>query len=298
MKRQNNFNSNFIHHLINTSHYDITQNINHLLPNSVFYSTEAAEHLIYLKAAGEIEAPDTFYYAQKNFHSYCIIYTQSGCGLLQQQEENYSIPSGSLCFIDCRFEYSLRATSNWKYKIIFFDGYPVLYYYNLFHEASLPVLSLEKNSSIPLLLRKLIQQNYIEKELINAKLLTVILTRLAVMHKSNVLVNSSAPTYLIQIKEEFDTNFRQPFSLEELSNKYEVNKYRICRDFKKYFDSTPIQYLNLVRLEAAKNLLKASTLTVNEISYQVGFENANYFIQLFKRDSGSTPAVYRKHTII
>ena len=298
MKCQNNFKSNFIHHLINTQHIDITQNINHLLPDPVFYSTEAAEYLIYLKAAGEIEAPDTFHYVQKNFQSYCIIYTQSGCGILHKQDESYSVPTGTLCFIDCRFEYSIRAASNWKYQIIFFDGYPVLYYYNLFHKTSLPILSLDENSSIPQLLNKLVKQNYVEKELINAKLLTVILTRLAVARHGNVPLKPSTPTYLIQIKEEFDTNFHQSFSLDELANVYQINKYRICREFKKYFEATPIQYLNTVRLEAAKKLLKASTLTVNEISYQVGFENANYFIQLFKRNSGATPAVYRKHIII
>ena len=296
MKQQNNFKSNFIHTLINTINFDFTQNINLFLPNAVFYSTEAAEHLIYLKAAGTIEAPDTFHYAQKNFHSYCIIYTQSGCGILQTKKENHSIPSGSLCFIDCRFEYSLRAASNWKYQIIFFDGYPVSYYYNLFHEASSPVLSLENNSSIPLLINKLIQQNYVEREIINAKLLTDILTRLAVTSHHNSLSEPAAPAYLVKIKEGFDTNYNLTFSLDELANEYQINKYRICRDFKKYFAATPIQYLNAVRLEAAKILLKASTLSVNEISYQVGFENANYFIQLFKKDSGTTPAVYRKQT--
>lgn len=297
MKRQNNFKSNFIHTLINTTNFDFIQNINLFLPNAVCYSAEASEHIIYLKAAGTVEAPDTLHYAQKNFHSYCIIYTQSGCGILQIKKENHSIPSGSLCLIDCRFEYSLRAASDWKYQIIFFDGYPVSYYYNLFHETSSPVLSLENTSSIPLLINKLIQQNYVEKELINAKLLTDILTHLAVTRHHSSLSVPSVPAYLVQIREEFDTNYNLTFSLDGLANKYQINKYRICKDFKKYFAVTPFQYLNTVRLEVAKILLGASTLSVNEISYQVGFENPNYFIQLFKKDSGTTPAVYRKQTL-
>ncbi len=297
MKRQNNFKSNFIHTLINITNFDFTQNINLFLPNAFFYSTEAAEHLIYLKAAGTIEAPHTFHYAQKNFHSYCIIYTQSGCGILQIKKENHSIPTGSLCFIDCRFEYSLRAASNWKYQIIFFDGYPVSYYYNLFHETSLPILALENNPSIPLLINKLIQQNYAEKELMNAKLLTDILTRLAITRHHSSLSAPSAPAYLVQIRELFDTNYNLTFSLDGLANEFQINKYRICKEFKKYFAVTPFQYLNTVRLEAAKILLRAGTLSVNEICYQVGFENPNYFIQLFKKDSGTTPAVYRKQTL-
>lgn len=105
------------------------------------------------------------------------------------------------------------------------------------------------------------------------------------------------PSWLIQLKETLDTDYAQHFSLDELSQHFHINKYQICRDFKKYLKTTPLQYINSIRLEHAKELLQNTSLQINEISWQVGFENVNYFIQLFKRENGTTPALYRKKRI-
>lgn len=59
------------------------------------------------------------------------------------------------------------------------------------------------------------------------------------------------------------------------------------------FGSPPVRYLNLRRLEAATHLLLTTDRRIHEISFDVGFENTNHFINLFKRETGTTPQAYR-----
>ena len=63
--------------------------------------------------------------------------------------------------------------------------------------------------------------------------------------------------------------------------------------FKSFTSATFIEYLNRCRLEKAEELLRATDLTVLEISEQAGFENHSYFIRIFKRQYGITPRKYR-----
>lgn len=94
----------------------------------------------------------------------------------------------------------------------------------------------------------------------------------------------------------FDNDYDEPFSLEESANKYHINKYRLCREFSAYFGNTPLQYLNNIRIDQAKDLLINTDEKISTIGQMVGFENTNHFIRLFKSKTGVTPLAYRKMT--
>ena len=55
------------------------------------------------------------------------------------------------------------------------------------------------------------------------------------------------------------------------------------------------RYLMNVRLEKAIDLLRAGNLQISEIAIQCGYENANYFHTVFKKERGVTPNEYRQH---
>ena len=65
------------------------------------------------------------------------------------------------------------------------------------------------------------------------------------------------------------------------------------RSFRKYFGINFVQYLQQVRLDNAKQLLKSSSLTVAEISEKTGFQSLSYFSTIFKRETGLSPNQYR-----
>ncbi|KRE59811.1 helix-turn-helix domain-containing protein [Paenibacillus sp. Soil750] len=66
--------------------------------------------------------------------------------------------------------------------------------------------------------------------------------------------------------------------------------------FKKKLGVSIIQYLHQIRIEHAQRLLRETDRTISEIGERVGFANDNYFIKIFKRSTGATPASYRNRT--
>ena len=90
------------------------------------------------------------------------------------------------------------------------------------------------------------------------------------------------------------TQYGENYSLDELENTYSVSKYRICREFSKYYGASPVQYLNHKRIEEAKKLLLTTNDTIHEIGSKVGIHNTNHFINLFKRETGATPLAFKQ----
>jgi AraC-like DNA-binding protein len=56
---------------------------------------------------------------------------------------------------------------------------------------------------------------------------------------------------------------------------------------------TPIEFIRVLRLKRAAQLLRESQLNVSEIAYQVGFNNPKYFANYFKQEFGVLPSVYQ-----
>lgn len=83
--------------------------------------------------------------------------------------------------------------------------------------------------------------------------ITNILTEMAVYSCHPATHRDTIPDYLREIHHLFDTQYGENYSLDELENTYSVSKYRICREFSKYYGASPVQYLNHKRIEEAKN---------------------------------------------
>lgn len=66
------------------------------------------------------------------------------------------------------------------------------------------------------------------------------------------------------------------------------------RRFAQATGMSPLQYVHTQRLEEAKQLLEASTLSVEAIALEVGYQDAGFFGRLFRRQVGLTPARYRR----
>lgn len=89
-------------------------------------------------------------------------------------------------------------------------------------------------------------------------------------------------------------NYRSNSSLKEAAQDLHYNPAYLGRAFKKETGSTFNDYLATLRMEKAKDLLKNTLLSIDEISMEVGIEHVSYFSTLFKRCTGASPSAYRK----
>ena len=97
---------------------------------------------------------------------------------------------------------------------------------------------------------------------------------------------------IIQSKLYIDKNFSENINLDKIAGRAMVSKFHFIRVFKKYYGSTPNQYLQNVRIEMAKKLLRKGK-SIEEVCYAIGFTSKTSFISLFKKMTGTTPVTYQ-----
>jgi len=91
-------------------------------------------------------------------------------------------------------------------------------------------------------------------------------------------------------------NFRNPdLKLEDVSEKFAISKYYLCRLFKQDTGYTFTHYVNLLRIREAQRLLRETDEKVVTISEMAGFENLHHFCRVFKQISRVSPLQYRKN---
>jgi AraC-like DNA-binding protein len=90
-----------------------------------------------------------------------------------------------------------------------------------------------------------------------------------------------------------EQRFREPLTIDELAKLIHYHPNYFIQVFKQFTGRSPIQYLNNLRLERAKQWLTATDLSVSEIAERVGM-TLFYFSRLFKENSGFTPSGYRQ----
>ncbi len=96
---------------------------------------------------------------------------------------------------------------------------------------------------------------------------------------------------IVQAKIYIDNNYDQNIDVSNISDEAHFSKFHFIRLFKKAYGRTPHQYLIFVRIERAKDLLKAYH-PVSAVCFSVGFESLGSFSGLFKRTVGLTPSAF------
>lgn len=98
----------------------------------------------------------------------------------------------------------------------------------------------------------------------------------------------------IKLAQEYiENNVTEKISVEDLAIKYAISRRHFERRFKKATNNTPIEYIQRVRIEAAKKQFESSRKNVNEVMYDVGYSDTKAFRTIFKKITGLSPIEYR-----
>jgi transcriptional regulator GlxA family with amidase domain len=94
-------------------------------------------------------------------------------------------------------------------------------------------------------------------------------------------------------QEFIEANIAEKISVEDLAMKYAIGKRHFERRFKKATNNSPLEYIQRVKIEAAKKHLETSLKNVNEVMYDVGYSDTKAFRTVFKKITGLSPVEYR-----
>ena len=87
---------------------------------------------------------------------------------------------------------------------------------------------------------------------------------------------------------------RSDLSVEELSHELGMSRAHLYKKLLQITGKTPIEFIRVIRLKRAAQLLRESQQNVSEIAYQLGFNNPKYFSKYFKDEFGVLPSVYQE----
>lgn len=251
-----------------------------------------ARHLLYRLAVCHLNVPGKLSMVTRAYPAYGLLHLISGSLQYNSQldpKQAMTISGDMLLLIDCHIPHKLTAKFSCEFEILYFDGYSAPYFCDqLFNHCS--YFNIASTNELLQKYRLLLQDSC--TSILSNLYLTDLLTRITLRVAPAA---DHIPSYLLQIKELFDTSYYKSFSLEELEQQFHVNRYRVCKDFKQHFQLSPMQYLHQVRVQAAQVLLRENDMHIHEIADEVGYENVNHFIHHFKKTAGTTPAAYRQN---
>ncbi len=93
-------------------------------------------------------------------------------------------------------------------------------------------------------------------------------------------------------KQVMDEDFAHDHSVSELAGLCGLSETHFRRLWRRVFGVTPVAYLRARRIARAKDLLLSGLYSVSEAAHEVGFEDANYFSRVFRREMSITPGEF------
>jgi len=112
--------------------------------------------------------------------------------------------------------------------------------------------------------------------------------------KDKVSINLGNQEAYNDILDYFSRHYNESITLDKLEVLFKINKFNLQRDFKKRIGLSPAEYLNVIRIENAKQLFHTSA-TLADIALNSGFHDQSHFTHSFAKYVGITPGVYKKN---
>lgn len=96
-----------------------------------------------------------------------------------------------------------------------------------------------------------------------------------------------------KVQNYIEKNIDAKLTVEYLADKFFISRRSLVRRFKKATHNSPVEYIQRIKIEAAKRKLERKRKTINEIMYSVGYTDVKAFRNMFKKVTGISPTNYR-----
>lgn len=281
--------------------YDFLPLIKHSFPygteqvmQEFIVSNKAKETLIYPKSFGVLKTSYDYYMEGNNQEFYEIRYILEGEGYLRYNGRSYLLKKGDGCLIDCREKYFYQTSSyHWVSTCLGFNGAPAVPLVQSYLQSGNVKFTDATFPNFEPLQMHILQctqkaSSYMEYEV----------SCTFYMLLTNLLIANSKTRNTFEIIEKIvsyiQANYMKNLTADGLAHHFGLSRTHMTRCFKEYTGFAPHEYITRLRIYNAKYLLKATELSIEEISRQTGFSDSVYFIQVFKKMEGITPSKYRR----
>jgi AraC-like DNA-binding protein len=114
------------------------------------------------------------------------------------------------------------------------------------------------------------------------------------LFSSSVQTVSRSQALFAAIRQYIEEYYREPLTRDSVAKAFYISPNYLSHLFQKSGGIGLNEYLNYVRLEQAKNLLKGYDMKVREVAHACGFVDSNYFCRQFRKSTERSPSEYRR----
>ena len=231
---------------------------------------------------------------------YYLIYISKGRGTFESSETNsFEICAGTCFFLfpGVWHRYKPNFDSGWEEYWVGFKGqYPKHIMEQGFFDKKKPFIYIGLNEEMQRLFRKLLDSVKSSSPGYQQIISGVTLEILGLINSISLNKDTGSDISgksVAKAKFRMQESIENPIGIDELLDEIPMSYSKFRQVFKRATGLSPNQYYLDIRLNKAKELLTATSLSINEIAYHTGFESIFYFSKLFKKKNGISPKDYR-----
>ncbi|WP_411273102.1 AraC family transcriptional regulator [Daejeonella sp.] len=233
-------------------------------------------------------------------NDYYMIFISKGEGIFESALTTPTEIKAGTCFFlypGVWHRYKPKIESGWEEYWIGFNGYYANQLMNEgFFNSQSPFINVGLNNDLLVLFRKLIEtvrNGYTGYPQFIAGTTLQIIGLVNAVSLYQEYDNDPLGKLIQKAKFLIQESLDEPLDMENLAREIPMGYSSFRKVFKKITGESPNQYHLNLRLNRAKDLLTTTSLNINEVACQTGFESVFYFSKLFKKKNGISPKFYR-----
>lgn len=256
--------------------------------------------LFHIQEIGTLQATKPHTSKRENLSSYLFFIVCSGSGKLVYQGAEYPLHASDCVYIDCRRPYAHTTDDKlWNLSWVHFDGPTAANIYQKYRErGGLPAFTPKSHQPYLQAFKSLynvtVSGSFTRDMDINVRLSDILALLIADSWNPGEAQPGTKKTGMVDVKKYMDENYSKKITLDDLAKRYYINKYYLARVFKEQYGTSVMDYLLSVRITEAKNMLRFTKKSAEEIGIACGIGDVYYLSRVFKKVEGIGIREYRR----
>lgn len=239
------------------------------------------------------QTQDYFLKRENGRLDYQIIYIYKGCGHFYLNEKWITLAAGSIVLFrpsEPQF-YSYYAEEKPEIYWIHFTGNDCE---EILRKYSIENCYIGENSSVKLLFQYIITELQLKKIHYEDIILSNFYILLSTIHRSlcQSLRHSENDFSIDRLICEINSKYMENWTVSSMADFCKLSESYFSHAFKQRMGIPPMQFLNHLRIEKAKEFLTANSMSVATVARLVGYEDPLYFSRVFRKSTGIAPHMF------
>lgn len=274
--------------------------------SELFLSTPsklAESVLFYLHRCGRFILTKEYDITRTNFNNYLMFYVDKGSMKIQNEGKTYIANEGDVGIINCHMPHSYASLEDGTiFTWCHFDGSNTNKMYRhiidrhqaVFHVSDESPICRDIHWIVDIHRRNEAQEEAMfSEDMISGRLHNILAAMLFAVSKQGTTVNTSRNPLIEQAINYIRNHYMEAIEVNDVADAVSISRFHFTRLFKNEVGYTPHEYIAVVRINRAKELLKSTDYSVAQIANLVGYEYASSFSTIFQGRIGMTPKKYR-----